>query len=309
MRDRVKAVMLLCIGLPPLIVLAGAAASYSGNRTTGTIATSAGETREYILHVPGSYDPAKPTPLVISMHGAMNWPSFQMALSNWNALADERGFIVVDPAGTGGGPKVWEMKGLQTKRRAAPDVVFISELIDRLAATYNIDRARVYANGLSNGGGMTYALSCTLADKIAAFGPVASAVTEQIDWCGTPAPVVAFHGTADPFTPYLGAKVWLAPKAFPSIPAWIDTWAQRNRCTPDPVDSAVTADVVRREYRSCPGGADVQLYTVTGGGHQWFGGTPGPQWLLGPFSRSVNATRVMWDFFVQHPLKGARAAR
>src|SRR3954468_11187921 len=211
MRDRWLAAMLLCIGLPPLIVFVGAAASYSENRTTGTIVTSAGQAREYILHVPRRYDPARPTPLVISMHGAMNWPSFQMALTNWNALADERGFIVVYPAGTGGGPKVWRMSGLQTQRRAAPDIVFISELIDALAASYNIDRARVYANGLSNGGGMTYALSCTLADRIAAFGPVASAVTDQLDWCSTPAPVVAFHGTDDRFTPYGGAKVWLAP--------------------------------------------------------------------------------------------------
>jgi polyhydroxybutyrate depolymerase len=305
MANLVKAAMLLCLGLPALFVFGGAAASYSENRTTGMVVTSAGETREYILHVPASYDRARPTPLVISMHGAMNWPSFQMALSNWNALADERGFIVVYPAGTGGGPKLWKMDGLQTKRRAAPDVVFISELIDTLAAAYNIDRRRVFANGLSNGGGMTYALSCTLADKIAAFGPVASAFTERADWCATPAPVIAFHGTADPFTPYEGAKVWLAPEPFPGIPGWIAAWARRNGCSPDPVDAAFAADVVRREYRSCPDGADVELYTVRGGGHQWFGGTPGPQWLLGHFSRGVDATRVMWDFFVRHPLKSA----
>lgn len=306
-RGAVRAALLLCLGLPPLFVFGSAAASYTETRTTGTIVTSAGEMREYILHVPRRYDRARPTPLVISMHGADNWPSFQMALSNWNQLADEHGFIVVYPAGTGGGPKVWHMEGLHTKRRAAPDVVFISELIDALASTYNIDRARVYANGLSNGGGMAYALSCTLADRIAAFGPVASAFTERADWCSTPAPVVAFHGTADPFTPYAGAKVWLAPRPFPSIPAWIAAWAKRNGCASEPVDSTFAADVVRRDYRSCPGGADVQLYTVTGGGHQWFGGTPGPQWLLGPFSRGVDATRVMWDFFMQHPLTAARA--
>ena len=31
----------------------------------------------------------------------------------------------------------------------------------------NIDRKRIYANGLSNGGGMSFVLSCTLADRIA----------------------------------------------------------------------------------------------------------------------------------------------
>jgi len=181
--------------------------------------------------------------------------------------------------------------------------VFISELIDTLAARYNIDRARVYANGLSNGGGMTFALSCTLADKIAAFGPLASAVTDAIDWCESGAPVIAFHGTADPLAPYEGGKVFIAPMAFPSIPQWIAGWARRNGCAPGPVDSAVNADVTKREYVGCANGADTLLYTVKGGGHQWFGGMQGPEWLLGPFSRSVDASRVMWEFFRQHRLK------
>ncbi len=45
-----------------------------------------------------------PAALIISIHGAANWPSFQMNLSRWNSLADEHGFIVVYPAGEGGGP-------------------------------------------------------------------------------------------------------------------------------------------------------------------------------------------------------------
>jgi polyhydroxybutyrate depolymerase len=295
--------VLACVALPPLLVLVSAVSWYSENRTTGTIRTSAGETREFILHLPASYDAGKPTPLVISIHGAMNSPSVQMALSQWNRVADEHGFIVVYPAGDGGGPKVWHLRGLETERRQAPDIVFISELIDTLAARYNIDRARVYANGLSNGGGMTFALSCTLADKIAAFGPLASAVTDVIDWCESTAPVIAFHGTADPLAPYEGGKVFIAPMAFPSIPQWIAGWARRNGCAPGPVDSAVNADVTKREYVGCANGADTLLYTVKGAGHQWFGGMQGPEWLLGPFSRSVDASRVMWEFFRQHRLK------
>ena len=30
---------------------------------------SSGEKREYLLHVPKSYDPSKPVPLVITIHG------------------------------------------------------------------------------------------------------------------------------------------------------------------------------------------------------------------------------------------------
>ena len=55
------------------------------------------------------------------------------------------------------------------------DVRFISDLIDHLQAKYNIDPSRIYANGLSNGGGMSFVLSCTLSDRIAAVGMVGAA--------------------------------------------------------------------------------------------------------------------------------------
>jgi len=303
-RTLIVGVMLLCIAIPPLFVLVNAAPHYAATRLSGTLATSARQTREYILHVPATYDASKPAPLVISMHGADNWPSFQMSLTRWNDLADELGFIVVYPAGEGGGPKTWHQDGERTPARMS-DVVFISELIDRLGASYNIDRARIYANGLSNGGGMTFALSCTLAHRIAAFGPVASAVTLPIDWCPEPrpAPVVAFHGSADPVTPYEGAKVWLVPYPFPAIPQWIGAWARRNRCAPDPVDSRVAGDVRRREYTGCADDASVVLYTIDGGGHTWPGGAELPAWLLGRTTRSIDATRMMWEFFRAHPLR------
>jgi polyhydroxybutyrate depolymerase len=302
-RTAVIGAVLCCISLPSLFVLRDAASFYAVNRTNGTIVTSAGQTREYILHVPKRYDRGTPTPLVISIHGAANWPSFQMNLSQWNTLADEHGFIVVYPAGEGGGPKTWFLRGSTPSRM--PDVVFISELIDKLEASYNIDPARIYANGLSNGGGVTFALSCTLSRRIAAFGPVAAAVTLPIDWCpdARPAPMIAFHGTADRFTPYNGAKVWLAPHPFPSIPEWTAHWARRNRCGPNPVESAAAADVTRLEYTDCADDASVILYSIKGGGHTWPGGQPLPEWLVGPTSRSIDATRLMWEFFRQHPLR------
>ncbi|PYR36837.1 MAG: hypothetical protein DMF90_08820, partial [Acidobacteria bacterium] len=123
-RAIVIGVALGSIGLPSLLVLIDAASFYAVNRTNGTLTTSAGQTREYILYVPKSYDRAKPAPLVISIHGAANWPSFQMNLSQWNSLADEHGFIVAYPAGEGGGPKTWGLREERTPSRM-PDIIFI----------------------------------------------------------------------------------------------------------------------------------------------------------------------------------------
>jgi polyhydroxybutyrate depolymerase len=223
-----------------------------------------------------------------------------MNLSRWNRLADEHGFIVVYPSGSSR-PKVWHVDrgaGLLS------DVRYISELIDTLEAAYNIDPTRIYANGVSNGGGMAFVLSCALSDRIAAVGMVAAAQSLPWNWCTDhrPVPMIAFHGTADPMTPYNGGRTWVAPESFPSIPAWTANWARRNRCEPNPAESAVAADVTRREYTNCADDAAVVLYTLRGGGHSWPGGEALPEWFVGPTSRSIDATSQMWAFFRAHPL-------
>jgi polyhydroxybutyrate depolymerase len=171
MRPRTAAavVALAVVGVPLLLGLTAVVSFYAlfyfPNRTTASAGTivSSGVTREYLLYVPRSYDPARPTPLVVSMHPAMSWPTSQMNISRWNDVADENGIIVVYPAGTGGGPRTWFMEGSRTPSRM-PDVVFLSKLIGALQASYNVDPARIYADGLSNGGGMAFALACGLAD-------------------------------------------------------------------------------------------------------------------------------------------------
>src|SRR3989442_14793270 len=93
------------IGLPLLLVLIVVVSVHVLDRTNGAI-TSSGRERTYLLYVPRSYDRARPTPLVISMHGAAGWPAQPMNVSRWNRLADEQGVIGVYPAGSGLA-KVW----------------------------------------------------------------------------------------------------------------------------------------------------------------------------------------------------------
>jgi poly(3-hydroxybutyrate) depolymerase len=76
-RKVVFSAVALVIGLPLVLVLAAAATFQVLNRTSGSIVSS-GQQREYLLYVPDSYDPARPTPLVISMHAAALWPAAQM---------------------------------------------------------------------------------------------------------------------------------------------------------------------------------------------------------------------------------------
>jgi polyhydroxybutyrate depolymerase len=304
MKDRsvVLGAALALIGLPVVLAATQAVSFYVRNRSNGFIVSS-GQTREYLLYVPTSYDRGKPTPLVISMHGAGLWGAAQKEMSQWNTVAEREGFIVVYPTGArGSGPRIWHV---EPGPRLPTDVTFISDLIDKLSADYNIDPARIYANGLSNGGAMSFVLSCTLSDRIAAVGMVSAAQLMPWSWCTDPRPVpmITFHGTADPVVPYTGGKTWVAPRAFPNIPMWTANWAARNRCAPNPTDSDVAANVTRRTYTGCANDASVVLYTIRGGGHDWPGGKPVPEWLCGPVSHGIDATSQMWAFFREHRLQ------
>jgi polyhydroxybutyrate depolymerase len=306
MNDRriVLGATLVLIGLPVVVVPIEAVAFYSANADNGSF-VSAGVKREYLLYVPKSYDRSKPTPLIISLHGAGLWGAMQKDMSQFNKVADREGLIVVYPSGAGGnGIRVWEATGEGAD--ISREVKFFSELIDTLQAHYNIDSSRIYANGLSNGGGMSFVLSCTLAHRIAAVGLVASAQLLPFKWCADrpPVPMINFHGTSDNAAPYRGGGSWVLRnnQVFPSQVTWTATWAQRNRCGPNPVDSVVAPDVTRRTYTNCADGADVVLYTVHGGGHSWPGGGKHPEWFVGRTSYSIDASSLMWSFFREHPL-------
>jgi hypothetical protein len=156
-RTAVLTIVFVLLALPALGSLYAAASFHLRNRNTSSIVSS-GELREYVLYVPPTYDPSRPAPLVISMHGAGGWPVQQMELSRWNRLADRERFLVVYPAGRSRF-RVWHVN---PKGRPERDVRFISDLIDEIGGRYEIDRDRIYANGFSNGGAMTFVLSCTL---------------------------------------------------------------------------------------------------------------------------------------------------
>src|SRR6266566_4158160 len=101
-RKRVIGSLVIVISLPVVLAAFEAISFRIRNRNNGFMISS-GEKREYLLYIPSSYDRTKPTPLVISMHGAGGRPTQQMNLSEWNRLAENQRFIVVYPSGVEAG--------------------------------------------------------------------------------------------------------------------------------------------------------------------------------------------------------------
>ena len=287
----------LLVAFPALVV----GAFLVANRTNGSITVS-DTTRRYLLHVPASYDAANPVPLVIDVHGFAQWPANQQNVSRWSELAESEGFIVVHPMGTGL-PLRWASHTPGAADTTA-DIRFLTELLDSLSRDYAIDPDRVYVTGISNGGGMTFVMSCVLSERIAAIGTVAGLFTYPWDACqrGRPVPLIAFHGTADPIVPFEGGPLQGPASEAPDVRQWVADYAVRNGCTTEeqlPAQGEVTGT---RWTRPEGGDADVVLYAVAGGGHTWPGGRPLPEFITGPTSDDIDATRLMWEFFREHPL-------
>src|ERR1700689_4377825 len=120
--------------------------------------------RTYLAHVPKSYDPKKPAPVVLALHGAAMDGSMMVWFSGLNKKSDEAGFIVVYPSGTGYDPFLtWNAGGFWEKKDGkVDDVAFIGKVLDDLATVVKVDEKRVYACGMSNGAMMCYRLFARL---------------------------------------------------------------------------------------------------------------------------------------------------
>lgn len=265
--------------------------------------TSSGENRSYLIYVPKSYNPKNPAPLVITLHGYSSKPSDAIYSSRWNKLADLEGLIAVYPLGYGS-PTYWHIFNYAYGGRSVDtDVQFFSDLLDQLEEKYNIDPARIYVNGISMGGGMSYVLACKLSNRIAAVGSVSGAYNYPLASCNPakPVPFIAFHGTEDNAVPYEGGVNNTYGTVYPSIPEFFKSFATINQCS-ETNDLPQEGEISSTDYTQCAQNADVVLYTIHGGGHTWPGDTPAATPTWGYTTQQIDATALMWQFFEQHPL-------
>ena len=263
--------------------------------------------RSYILHIPSSYDGSSPVPLVLSFHGGGGNAENQLRLTDFNQTADEKGFIVVYPNGTGRlGDALLTWNGgnccgyAQTNN--IDDVGFIRALTTELQSQYNIDPKRIYATGFSNGGILSYRLACEAADIFAAIAPISG--TQNYDECepSEPVSIIHFHGTADTHVPYNGGigEDSRAGVPFNSVADSINFWLGRDQCSKTPL-SETFADIQHDTYSNCASGTAVELYTIIGGKHA----RPGSDRPAGPNgdepTQTISANEIIWEFFAAHP--------
>lgn len=274
----------------------------------------AGRDRNYLLHVPRSYDAKRPVPVLLAFHGGGSNAAQMVHFSGLNDKADREGFLAVYPNGSGRTEQMltWNAGNCcgYALHERIDDVEFVRHVLDDLAKIAKVDSDRVYATGMSNGGMMAYRLASELSDRIAAVAPVAGPVGAEECHPKRPVSALHFHGTDDKFAPFSGGRGErsLSQTHFHSVEHSIGLWIKANGCRekPDikeePVRVQDGTKVIRKTYGGGKNGAEVVLIEIEGAGHTWPGRKPGLM-FLGKSTQNISANDEMWGFFLKHPRK------
>jgi polyhydroxybutyrate depolymerase len=262
---RATALMVLLLGF--LAVGAGPASAVpAGDFPDGL--NFGGLQRTYLVHVPPGL--AQPNGLVINLHGAGMTGAAQAAVTNYNAIADQHGFVVAYPEGIdlswadGRGASVPDRQGVD-------DVGFLTALADRLTQDFGIDPGRVFATGMSAGAFMANRLACSRADVFSAVATVAGTLGSAYP-CdpSQPVSVLTIHGTADNVVPFNGGPMVGRGGAsdIVSAPAYAQRWRELDGC-PAPVEDSPAPSIHRFTAVGCADGTEVSFIQIDGGGHTW----------------------------------------
>jgi len=226
--------------------------------------TAGADTHEYLLDAPVS-EPGRPRPLILVFHGFGSHAAEVCDGTGLRDVADREHAVLVCPEGredahlVGAVGRGWDINPSETR-----DIEYVTALLDRLETERCIDRRRVYATGMSNGGLFASLLGCKLAERVAAIAPVAGVMPLQGCAPARPVPALLFFGRRDRIVP-------------PALTAGgRDWWAHANGCgTARDVDGCTAYADCRADVVACEGPQ----------AHRW----------------PDDATERIWRFFAAHP--------
>jgi polyhydroxybutyrate depolymerase len=310
--------------------------NYAPGKVTAAKMQYGGVTRELHYYVPKNFDPQAKHPLIFVLHG-YNQPvaTIISGYATMQPKADKDGTILVYPVSTGSYEKKnlgWNSRYPSAKEpssigNGADDIGYLTFVMDTFQSCMNVDPDRIYVTGTSNGGAMTYACGCYLADKLAAVAPVIMQIDTKLAKefaTAKPLPVMIITGTADPLVAEAGSDRGMMP--FLSADKNIDYWKERNGISQAPVKTDLL-DVTQEVFKGKPSPSHIEKYywaNSTGNEIIWLKVVGGGHWLpantngkpidasningfdgsyMGVYNNDYDASGAIYDFLLSHTRK------
>jgi polyhydroxybutyrate depolymerase len=264
--------------------------------------TTFGGARPVDVRVPAGYDPNKPAPLLLVLHGYGSGGVINDVYMKMTSIADAKGFFYVSPDGTTdqAGKRFWNANDgcCNFYGSDVDDVGYLTSLVHDIQAAYAIDPKRIFVMGHSNGGYMTNRLACDHAELFAAAVSWAGANWSDPSRCQPSAPIgfLQIHGTKDSAVPF-DASTAGGPGGtpYPGAAGTVAIWAQKNGCQDALVPTGTTLqvnadspgpDAKVARHDGCAQNGAAELWPVEGADHI--------------FTFTPEAVDAIWQFLESH---------
>jgi polyhydroxybutyrate depolymerase len=247
--------------------------------------------RSYLVHVPAVYNASTPMPLIVALHRAQGNMEEQANDGYYGLVgkAEREGFILVVPNGSSkvpGAAVSWNVGSDAARAEQPDDVGFLRQVVAHVFRQVAVERDRIYAVGLGNGGAMAYRFACEAPGLFKAIAVIGA--SDSARDCNPDHPVSVLHIHAKDDT-----RVPLASGRAAAV-----KWAQLDGCSATPRRTLDQSGASCEVYSYCQRKAEVQLCVTDTGGSSWPGGKS-PLADARP-SNALSATYMMWDFFSRH---------
>ena len=274
--------------------------------------------RTYKLYVPSRYDKSRPAPLLVVLHGCTQNPDDIAKGTRFNALAEEKGFLVAYPEQPQkyNGLKCWNWFDSAQQVRGRGEPALIASIAQRVMNDYSVDARRVYIAGLSAGGAMALNVAYAYPELFAAAGihsgiaygaatSIANALAAMHTGAPDPAglssivvkamgsarhfPAIVFQGKADKSVNFINGEQVVSQLNGLYQPKSLVRLSEKNGET-------AGYHFITRVYGN--GRPLVEEWVVAELGHAWSGGSKEGTYTdpNGP-----DASREMIRFFLEHP--------
>lgn len=185
------------------------------------------------------------------------------------------------------------------------DVGFLKALVDTIKANYNVDEARIFICGFSNGGFMTQRMLCEQPGLFRAAASHSGTKALTLTQCSDiKVPVAHFHGTTDNVVDINGNfyMMGLSAPVGLSVDSLVNYWRMQNNAG-NVGATAIIGNQSSANYithYTFTGDKRVEYFKIENGMHTWYN--------FGTTQNEFDLAFETWQFFLRSEPKGVNIA-